>query len=109
MMPASFDTAIHGLTMLIDARLETDLARYSADAVVIVLPASNDSNVQPTSFDHTSRVVGEARADARALLACANRPSPGCRARRGSDRGLAPGRQEAARTRPPRVRAAGTM
>lgn len=64
----ALDVAIHGLSMLIDRRLEADLARYSGDAELIVLPAGNRSRVQPTSFEHTSRLIGDALADSRAFL-----------------------------------------
>jgi NTE family protein len=65
----ALDAAIHGLTVLVGARLEADLARYAADVELIVLPAANSHHVQPTDFDHASRLIGEGLADARAALA----------------------------------------
>ena len=59
--------------MLVGARLEVDLARYSTEAELIVLPAVNRHHVQPTDFDHASRLIGEALADARMALDAAER------------------------------------
>jgi NTE family protein len=65
----ALDAAIRGLTMLVGTRLESDLARYAADVELVVLPAANSHDVQPTDFDHSSRLIGEALADARGVLA----------------------------------------
>jgi NTE family protein len=72
----ALDVAIHGLSLLIDRRLEADLARYSKLAELIVLPAPNRTSVQPTNFDHTSRLIGEALTDARTFLTRAGTSSP---------------------------------
>jgi NTE family protein len=72
----ALDVAIHGLSLLIDRRFESDLARYSQVAELIVLPAHNQTNVPPTNFDHTSRLIGEALSDARTFLTRADGPSP---------------------------------
>jgi NTE family protein len=64
----ALDIAIHGVSLLVNRRLEADLTRYSGDAELIVLPAPNRTGVQPTNFDHTSRLIGEALNDARAFL-----------------------------------------
>jgi NTE family protein len=72
----ALDVAIHGLSLLIDRRLEADLARYSKLAELIVLPARNRTSVQPTNFDHTSRLIGEALTDARTFLTRAGTSSP---------------------------------
>lgn len=66
---SALDTAMYGVGLLIDARLQSDIARYAAEAEVIVLPAANSEDVQPTSFDHTGRLINEALAAARAELA----------------------------------------
>jgi NTE family protein len=64
----AIDTAVHGLSLLVGARLESDLARYGADVELIVLPAANSHHVQPTDFDHSSRLIGDGLAAARAAL-----------------------------------------
>ena len=46
-----------------------DVARYAGDAELIVLPVPKTSGVQPTSFEHSTRLIREARAAARATLA----------------------------------------
>ena len=70
----AIDLAIHGLTLLVGARLETDLARYGNDVELIVLPAANSHHVQPTDFDHASRLIGEGLAAARTALAAIASP-----------------------------------
>jgi NTE family protein len=65
---SALDAAICGLGLLFDSRLETDIARYSEQAELIVLPAPNSGRVQPTSFEHSSRLIAEALAAARAVL-----------------------------------------
>ena len=57
-----------GLAGLSIGRLATDLARYAGEAELIVLPAANRHHIQPTDFDHASRLIGEAAADARRTL-----------------------------------------
>ena len=65
----ALDTAIYALGVLVDGRLELDLARYADAAELIVLPAPNPRQVQPTDFEHSSHLIGEAHAAARAVLA----------------------------------------
>jgi NTE family protein len=65
----ALDAAIHGLGRLVESRLAGDIARYSRDAELVVLPAPNTAGVQPTSFQHSSRLIGEALDAARAVLA----------------------------------------
>jgi NTE family protein len=65
----ALDAAVHAFALLVGARLQADIARYSASAELIVLPATNLSHVQPTDFDHASRLIGEALAAARTVLA----------------------------------------
>jgi hypothetical protein len=71
-MPGGFrgalDAAVHAFTLLVGARLEADLARYAKTAELIVLPAANPNHVQPTDFEHSSRLIGQALAAARAVL-----------------------------------------
>jgi predicted acylesterase/phospholipase RssA len=65
---SALDAAVYGVTRLVGSRLHSDVARYSRDAQLVVLPAANATNVQPTSFDHSSRLIAEALAATRALL-----------------------------------------
>src|SRR5690348_846525 len=64
----ALDAAIQGLHLLVCCRLEADVARYSAEAELIVLPAPNARCVQPTRFDHSHRLITDARASARSAL-----------------------------------------
>jgi NTE family protein len=64
----ALDAAIQGLHLLVGCRLEADIARYSAAAEVILLPAPNAGCVQPTSFEHSHRLIADARAAARRAL-----------------------------------------
>jgi NTE family protein len=66
---SALDTAMYGLGLLIEARLEADIARYAEEVELIVLPAPNAAGVQPTSFDHSDHLIGQALAAARAHLA----------------------------------------
>jgi NTE family protein len=65
----ALDVAIYGISLLLDGRLKQDIARYSSHAELIVLPAPNPRQVQPTNFEHSSQLIGEALAASRALLA----------------------------------------
>jgi NTE family protein len=65
----ALDTAIYGLGLLIDGRLECDIARYSEDVELVVLPAANSAGVQPTSFEHSDRLIKQGLIAARAALA----------------------------------------
>jgi NTE family protein len=62
-------TAIDGLSQLSDGRLQLDLARYSNDVELIVLPAPNVHEVQPTDFSQAKRLIDETLSTARAFLA----------------------------------------
>ena len=64
----AFDTPMHGLGPLIEGRLQAEMARYSREVELVVLPAANPG-VQPTSFDHADRLINEALIAARAQLA----------------------------------------
>jgi NTE family protein len=61
--------AIYGLRLLIHSRLEADIARYSPEVELIVLPAPNPGQAQPTSFEHAPRLMMDSRIAARAVLA----------------------------------------
>jgi NTE family protein len=56
----ALDAAVHAFTLLADARLQSDLARYASAAELIVLPAANAGHVQPTDFDHADRLIAAA-------------------------------------------------
>jgi NTE family protein len=60
--------AMEGLSLLTDGRLRFDLARYSNDAELVVLPAPNSLDVQPTNFSHSQRLIDEALAATRQFL-----------------------------------------
>jgi NTE family protein len=65
----ALEAGIQGLTLLTDRRLEWDVARYSSDVELILLPAPNPTQVQPIDFDHSSRLIREALTATRAFLA----------------------------------------
>jgi NTE family protein len=65
----ALDTAIYGLAVLVEGRLNADIARYSSETELIVLPAPNPQQVQPTDFDHATHLISGARAASRTLLA----------------------------------------
>jgi NTE family protein len=65
----ALEAGIQGLTLLTDRRLEWDMARYSSDVELILLPAPNSAQVQPIDFDHSSRLIREALTATRAFLA----------------------------------------
>ena len=65
----ALDAAIRGVQLLVDSRLEADIARYMQAVELVVLPAPNASGVQPTSFEHSDRLMLGARVAARATLA----------------------------------------
>jgi len=64
----ALDAAIQGVHLLVGCRAQADIARYSPEVELIVLPAPNAGCVQPTSFDHAHRLITDARAAARAAL-----------------------------------------
>jgi NTE family protein len=64
----ALDAAVHAFTLLVGARLQSDLARYATAAELIVLPVVNPERIQPTDFDHASRLIGQALTAARAAL-----------------------------------------
>lgn len=64
----ALDTAMYGYGLLIEDRLDTDIARYSRDVELVVLPPANPAGVQPTSFEHSARLINQALIAARAEL-----------------------------------------
>jgi NTE family protein len=65
----ALDAAIYGIGLLMGSRLEADIFRYQDDVELIVLPAANTQHIQPTSFEHSSRLATEAHAASRDALA----------------------------------------
>jgi NTE family protein len=65
----ALDASIYALGLLVGSRLEADIARYQGDVELIVLPASNTQHVQPTDFDHSSRLTADAYAASHDALA----------------------------------------
>jgi NTE family protein len=65
----ALDAAVHSFTLLVRGRLQSDLARYATAAELIVLPAVNRERIQPTDFDHASRLIAHALTAARTALA----------------------------------------
>jgi NTE family protein len=65
---SALDAAIYALGVLVESRLEADIARYSDQAELIVLPAPNTAGVQPTCFEHSARLIAEGEAAAAAAL-----------------------------------------
>jgi NTE family protein len=64
----ALDAAVHAFSLLVGARLPADLVRYAGVAELIMLPAINHTNVQPTDFDQAELLIaGAARAARRAL------------------------------------------
>jgi NTE family protein len=64
----ALDAAIYAIGLLVGSRLEADIARYRGDVELIVLPATNTRHVQPTDFEHSSRLTAEAHAASREAL-----------------------------------------
>src|SRR4051794_15624989 len=65
---SALDAAIHGLSLLIDGRLEADIARYSRETDLTVLPAPNPLQVQPSEFGQASRLIRDALGAAHEML-----------------------------------------
>jgi len=61
--------AIQALSLMVDARLSTDLARYGSEVELIVLPAPNAGQVQPMDFNHANRLTTDALVACREALA----------------------------------------
>jgi NTE family protein len=64
----ALDAAIQGVHLLVGCRVQADVARYSPEVELIMLPAPNAGCVQPTSFEHADRLITDARAAARTAL-----------------------------------------
>ena len=69
---SALDAAMYALSALVDGRLDADIAQYSQEVQLVLLPAPNPAGIQPTSFDHSGRLIGHALEAARACLASQN-------------------------------------
>ena len=65
----ALSAALDGVGLLLGSRVEADIVRYAGDAELIVLPAHNPLEVQPTDFGHASRLIRDGFAAARQRLA----------------------------------------
>jgi NTE family protein len=72
---AALAAAVHAVTVLTNARLHADLARYAHSAELIMLPAANPGHIPPTDFGHAGQLITQALAAARTTLA-AGTPKP---------------------------------
>jgi NTE family protein len=73
----ALSAAISGVGLLVGSRLEADIARYSSDVELIMLPAPNPVEVQPTDFGHASRLIRDGLAATRRQLAQPVQPALG--------------------------------
>jgi NTE family protein len=69
---SALDAALYGLRTLVDGRLDADVAQYSEEVELVLLPAPNPAGIQPTSFGHSGHLIGQAFEAARACLASQN-------------------------------------
>jgi NTE family protein len=60
--------AIGAVGLLVGSRMEGDVARYAREAELIVLPAPNPLQIQPTDFAHAGRLMRDGVAAARRRL-----------------------------------------
>jgi NTE family protein len=65
----AFGAAIGGLGVLLRSRFESDIARFSDEAELIVLPAPNPLDVMPTDFGQADRLLRDGLLAARRRLA----------------------------------------
>jgi NTE family protein len=68
----ALDAAICGISLLVGSRLESDIGHYGREVELIVLPAPNAGQVQPTDFDHSSELIATAYSATRDALAGAD-------------------------------------
>jgi hypothetical protein len=73
---AALAAAVHAVTVLTNARLHGDLARYAPSAELIVLPAANPGHIPPTDFGHAGQLITRALAAARTALATGTPNTP---------------------------------
>ena len=72
---AALAAAVHAITVLTNARLHGDLARYAPSTELIVLPAANPGHIPPTDLGHAGQLITQALAATRTALATGT-PNP---------------------------------
>jgi NTE family protein len=65
----ALDAAIYAIVLLVDRRLEADVARYAGAVELVVLPPVNSLGIQPTDFSHADRLIEEGYAAGAEALA----------------------------------------
>ena len=65
----ALSAAMDGLGVMMRSRLHADIARYSGEVELVVLPAPNPLRVLPSDFGHADRLARDGLEAARALLA----------------------------------------
>jgi NTE family protein len=71
----ALSAALGGVDLLLSSRLEADIARYAGEVELIVLRAPNPLEVQPTDFEHASRLIRDGLAASRRRLAQSLEPA----------------------------------
>jgi NTE family protein len=66
---SAMNAAIDSLGLMMRSRLEADIARFSSEVELIVLPAPNPLQVMPTDFSHADRLLRDGLQAARRQLA----------------------------------------
>jgi NTE family protein len=66
---SALSAAIDSLGLMMRSRLEADVARFSEEVELIVLPAPNPLQVMPTDFSHADRLLRDGLQGARRQLA----------------------------------------
>lgn len=64
----ALDAAVNAISLLINRRLQDDIARYAAVADITVLPPVNEERVQATDFTQAAALIAEAREASRDTL-----------------------------------------
>jgi hypothetical protein len=64
----AIEATAYALSLLVDVRLDADIARYSSEVELIVLSPGNSSRIIPKNFDHADQLIDEALAASRRAL-----------------------------------------
>jgi NTE family protein len=62
------DAAMHAFSLLVNARLRAELARYANSVELILLPGANPTRVPPSDFDHAEALIAAGLEAARTVL-----------------------------------------
>ena len=65
----ALDATMYALGLLVGSRLQADIQRYENEVELIVLPTPNATPNDPTDFEHSQQLIGDAYAASRDLLA----------------------------------------